>query len=167
MSRAFLAVLLVGCGASRSIILKPAENRHASSVEIAEAGSTVDVPEDMRQYFKEQVEKRLYGEAKFVKGSDLMISYRFTQYDAGSQLSRWLWGGIGNSGEGSITVEAKFVDEPGTELALIQAEGKIGSGMFGGGFKNAVERAAEQVARYAVEHFGKSVEGATPRVAEP
>ncbi|HSK29843.1 MAG TPA: hypothetical protein VLA17_07755, partial [Candidatus Limnocylindria bacterium] len=61
--------------------------------------------------------------------------------------------GIGNTGEGSLTVEAKFFDNADKELATIQAEGRIGSGFFGGDFSFALDKAAEKIAEYTKINF--------------
>lgn len=92
-------------------------------------------------------------QGKFVQGSELIITYRFVQYDPGNQFTRWFWGGIGNAGEGTITLEATYVDSFGKLLAKIQSEGKIGSGFFGRYFSLALEKAAEEIAEYTIENF--------------
>jgi hypothetical protein len=79
----------------------------------------------------------------------LKIHYRFIQFNPGSQFSRWFWGGIGSAGKGSLTVEVRFLDGSGRELAKIQSEGEITSGAFGGSFDFAVQKAATEVAEYA------------------
>jgi len=95
----------------------------------------------------------LYKEGAFQKGSELTIRYRFVQFDAGSQFTRWFLGGIGNSGEGSLTIEAKYFDMAGKELSVIQTEGRIGSGFFGGDFSFALQKAAEEIADYTKINF--------------
>jgi hypothetical protein len=48
-----------------------------------------------------------------------------------------------------MTVEAKFFDKSGNELAKIQSEGEISSGAFGGSFNLAVQKASKEIAEYA------------------
>lgn len=147
-------VLLAGCGAGRTLVVKPPEMKlRAASVTAAEADSTVDVPADIKGEFQEKLTQLLYEEGAFQKGTDLEIKYRFIQFDPGNQFTRWFWGGIGNAGEGSLTVEAKYFDVAGHELSTIQAEGRIGSGAFGGDFSFAVGKAAEKIAEYTKVHF--------------
>ena len=38
-------------------------------------------------------------------------------------------------------------------LKVIQTEGRIGSGFFGGSMSEAVDRAAEEIAEYAIANF--------------
>jgi hypothetical protein len=142
-----------GCGAGKTLVMKPTEATfHARSVEITEEEPTVKATEKARQYFLERLETLLYEDGGFEKGSTLKISYRFIQFNPGSQLTRWFWGGVGNAGEGTVTVEAKFyIGEE--EVSFIQVEGKIQSGAFGGDFNFAIEKAAREIATYTLENF--------------
>jgi len=149
-----LIVALVGCGAGKTLVMKPAEiSLQVSSIDVIEGNSAIDVPEDVRKAFQERLNKLLYEEGNFQRGPDLKIKYRFVQYNPGNQFTRWFWGGIGNAGEGSMTIEAKYFDTADKELATIQAEGKIGSGFFGGSFDFAVEKAAREIAEYTKQNF--------------
>ena len=74
------------------------------------------------------------------------------QFDEGSQFQRWFFGGIGNSGEGSMHVIAEYMDGD-RKLGQTQVEGRIGSGFFGGSMSEAVDKAAEQIGNYAVTNF--------------
>lgn len=151
---AVVVSLLAGCGAGRSLVVQPPETKlRASSVDVSEGKSAVSVPSDIKSAFQQKLAKFLYEEGSFQKGSDLKIVYRFIQYDPGNQFTRWFWGGIGNAGEGSLTVEAKYFDSANKELATIQTEGRIGSGFFGGDFGFAVEKAAEKVAEFTTVNF--------------
>lgn len=47
---------------------------------------------------------------------------------------------------------AEFYDGS-TKLAQTQTEGRIGSGFLGGSMNEAVDKAAEEIARYAAAHF--------------
>jgi hypothetical protein len=53
-----------------------------------------------------------------------------------------------------------FVGADGAALARIQAEGRIGSGVFGGSFDEALDKMAGEVAEYALQQFART---ATPR----
>ena len=147
------ALVFTGCGAGRTIVMRPPETVFsAKSVEIMEETPTIKVPEKARRYFKEKLESFIFEEGGLEKGPRLRVSYRFIQFNPGSQLTRWFWGGIGNAGEGSVTVEAKYYDGE-REISSIQVEGKIQSGAFGGDFEFAIEKAAREIANYTVENF--------------
>jgi hypothetical protein len=73
----------------------------------------------------------------------------------GSRFKRWMTGGIGNCGEGSSTVEVRFIDNTknAKEIGKIHAQGTIGSGIFGGSMDSSVKSVAEEVATYAKTNF--------------
>jgi hypothetical protein len=147
-------IALAGCGAGRTMIIKaPDSAPRFSSVELVEAKSPASVPVEVSRAFLEQLNNYVYKDGAFQKGPGLKVEYRFIQLNEGNQFKRWFSGGIGNFGEGSMTVEAKFYDQAGKELATIHTDGKISSGFFGGGFDNAVEKSAEQIADYTRQSF--------------
>lgn len=134
----------------------PAEKKAFTAVTLERATDTVAVPEQYRQQFLKNIRERLYGTpaepGPFTEGEGLTIRIKVVQFDAGNQFERWFWGGIGNAGEGSLQVLAEFY-EGQTKLANIQTEGRIGSGFFGGSMNEAVDKAAEEIAEYAIANF--------------
>lgn len=153
----FVGVLLLGltaCGAGKTLVLDPSHDAtfRASSIRIEAESPNVDVPSEAQETFRQELSDKLYKKGGFVQGDALSLRYRFIEYDAGNRFKRWLVGGIGNAGEASIAVRVAFVRN-GEELSHIQVEGKIGSGMFGGGASNAVKKAADQAASYALRHY--------------
>lgn len=148
-----LTVYLSGC-AGKIIVLKPLEvKQRFSSVEISEGSSTVDVPADVKQVFLQKLETAIYEEGGFQKGRDLSIKYGFTQYNRGNQFTRWLTGGIGGAGKGSVTIEAKFINQTDQELAIIQVEGEISGGGLGGDFEYTLFQCAKAIAKYMKHNF--------------
>jgi hypothetical protein len=136
------------------MIIKPPEASYkAASASFSEGKSPVKVPDEVKQVFEEKLGTFLYGDGGFQKGSDLKIEYRFIQFNPGSRFARYMLGGIGNTGEGSITVEAKYFDNTGKEVCSVHCEGKIGSGVFGGDFDNAIEKAAKEITDYTKQTF--------------
>jgi len=152
---AFAALALsAGCGVGRNMIVQSPQTRiRAASAVASETNSPVGVPADVKSDYQSRLEKYLYAENGFQQGKELTIRYRFIQYDPGSQFGRWFSGGLGNMGEGSLTIESKFYDPAGKELATIQTEGRIGSGFFGGSYGEALDKAAEKVAEFAKTNF--------------
>lgn len=146
--------LATGCGVGRNMVIQSPQTRiRAASAVAAENNSPVSVPAEMKADYQSRLEKYLYGENGFQQGKELTIRYRFIQYEPGSQFGRWFSGGIGNMGEGSLTIESKFYDAGGKELATIQTEGRIGSGFLGGSYGEALDKAAEKVAEFAKTNF--------------
>ena len=143
-----------GCGVGRNLVVKAPETKvRAASVEFTETNSPVSVPADLKSEFQGKLNQYLYQDGGFQRGSELKIRYRFIQYEPGNQFTRWFFGGIGNAGEGSLTIEAKFLDSSDKELATTQTEGRIGSGFFGGSYSEAVDKAAEKIAEFAKTNF--------------
>src|SRR5262249_29262004 len=95
--------LSAGCGVGRNLIVQPPQTRiRAASASAAEGNSPVGVPAEMKSEFQSKLDQYLYAENGFQRGQELRIRYRFIQYDPGSQFSRWFFGGLGNTGEGSL-----------------------------------------------------------------
>ncbi|HEY6201231.1 MAG TPA: hypothetical protein VI231_21690 [Candidatus Binatia bacterium] len=151
----FLALnVATGCGVGRNMVIQSPQTRiRAASAVATENNSPVGVPADMKADYQSRLEKYLYGENGFKQGQELRIRYRFIQYEPGSQFGRWFSGGLGNMGEGSLTIESKFYDSNDKELATIQTEGRIGSGFLGGSYGEALDKAAEKVAEFAKTNF--------------
>ncbi len=152
-------LFLLGCGAGRTMVMTPpAEKITARTVNLVEEEPTVNVPKEVRDQFQKKLDKALF-EAKdgkeqtFVRGSEVELRYRFIQFNPGNQFSRYFWGGIGNAGEGTLTVEARFCNGRGEELAKIQCEGKISSGFFGGSFGLALDKAVREIVQFAEANF--------------
>jgi len=146
--------LLAGCGAGRTMVVKaPDATLKTGSVTVSEDGSPVKIPDEVRAAFQEKLTDQLYKDGAFIAGPGLQLQYRFIQFNPGNQFTRWFWGGIGNAGEGSMTIQAKYLDDQNRELAAIQAEGRIGSGFFGGAFGFAIDKAATEIADYTKQHF--------------
>jgi hypothetical protein len=150
-------MLVAACGTGRTMVKEPPQQKAAfSAVKLARAADTVVVPEEYRERFVSRIREQLYGTKEkpgpFAEGEDLTIQIKVVQFEAGSQMQRWFWGGIGNAGEGSLQVLAEFY-EADAKLAEIQTEGRIGSGFFGGSMTEAVDKAADQIAAYAITNF--------------
>ena len=161
--RGKLAVLLVvlvsgltlaACGAGKTMVMEPGtEAVKAASLELREGKSTVNCPPAVVALFRSRLEAQLYKPGGFTQGNDLSLTYQFVQFNAGDQFTRWFFGGIGNAGEGSITVQAVYADKSGKQVGKIMSEGKIGSGAFGGSMDFAIQKAAEEVAQYTLSTF--------------
>src|SRR5690349_7905194 len=150
-----VALLLSACGTARTIVMDPVKTstRYARA-ELVENNPNVKVPAEVTQTFRSAVEKGLYEKGAFNRGQDLRVVYTFVSHNPGSQFERWFWGGIGNAGEGSVAVNVVYMDANGTELGKTQVEGRIGSGMFGGSYDEALHKAAEEVVKFTIDNFG-------------
>ncbi|AIL13042.1 hypothetical protein IM40_05225 [Candidatus Paracaedimonas acanthamoebae] len=152
----FACILLTACGSSKTMVLDTcAETKYVKNFELIHGKSTTSVPKEAQELFRNIIDKKLT-EIGYSKGNELIIEYRFIQFDEGDQFARWMWGGLGNSGEGEMTAEVRFKDLKGNELSKIHVGGKISSGVFGGSFDHAVENAAHEVVRYVEKSFPKA-----------
>jgi len=153
-----MAMFLVGCGAGRMMVLEPAKGKamKITSVSIKEEPPTVKIKKEDREKFKlmlVQALKSVCGIESTEENPDLVVEYKIIQYNPGSRTARWFWGGVGNAGEGSVTVDAMFLTRNGERVGHIQAVGKIQSGFFGGSFSHALKKAAEQIALYVKQYL--------------
>ena len=147
---------LIGCGAGKTLVMEPPTSKKSvASVELVQGKSTVEVPEEVVKTLETKVAEFLYKEGGYTKGPELTITYRFLPYNPGNQFNRWFWGGIGNAGQGSLTVEAIYTDSSQQQCGKIQCEGIISSGLFGGDFSFAVEKVANEISEYTKKNFPK------------
>ncbi|MEM1438225.1 MAG: hypothetical protein AAF545_05965 [Pseudomonadota bacterium] len=150
-----LAVMvLAGCGTASTIVLEAPRTQVAySSVSIVSDNPTVQVPQEVTQTFESELRRVLVDEGPFDSGEGLNLRYTFMQHDEGDRFSRWFWGGLGNSGEASITVQITYTRPDGEEIAKTRVEGRIDSGFFGGSMDSAIKKAAQDVASYTIANF--------------
>lgn len=147
---------LTACGAGRTMILQsPAHEYRSSGYRMQQADSTAPVPAEIVARFESAVRERTR-ESGLAANDELLLKYRFIQFEAGDQFQRWFWGGIGNAGEGSLTCEVTYLDSEGKDLAKVQCEGRIGSGFLGGTMEDALGRMAQEVAEYTVQNFART-----------
>ena len=149
----FMLLVFSGCGASKLSVLDPVElTERVSSVDLRSSKNTVKIDQKVISKFEAEVREALYGELKFAKGDDIIIQYKFIQFDEGSRAKRYLTGGVGNSGEGSMTVDFTFIKN-GKEIGKIQTQGIIGSGFFGGSMDSAISSSVEGLIKYIKSTF--------------
>ena len=148
-------MFLAGCAACASgstyVVKTPDTAMKVSTVQLVEDKDLVAVPAEVKTTFKEKLTSRICPSAS---AGEVKLSYQFIQFEAGNQFVRWATGGSWNPrGEGSMTVQVKYLDSAGQVLAAIQTDGRIGSGLFGGSFDQALSKAADSVADYTAKTF--------------
>ncbi len=154
ISLLFLTFLLSACGTSSNIVMQSSTQlQNVRAIHIAEAAHTVDVPAELRTHLRETLEQNLFDEHNFEQGKDLTLEYRFIAYKHGSRLKRWLADSTGSWGEGSMVLHTEFLDQEGNVVAETETLGRIDSGIFGGGIKDAADRVADDVAQFAASSF--------------
>jgi hypothetical protein len=147
-------LILYGCGTARTLVLEPVKTSDKyTHIQLIADNPNVEVPDDVIEKIESVIKKGLYEKGPFSEGTDLKIHYTFIAHDKGNQFARWFWGGIGNAGEGSMTVNVKYVNSKGEELAKTQVEGRIGSGFFGGSIDEAITKAGEDIIEFTINNF--------------
>lgn len=147
---ALLAV--VGCASATTKVLAPSAGAvKSSTLTIVQGQDTVQVDAEYSAYFREELAKRLYAEGAFKEGPGVTLTYRFIQLNEGSRAARYIVGPI--AGKGSMSIEIVYTDGNGAELARTETGGEISGGLFGGSFKSALDKAAQETAEYARTNF--------------
>lgn len=148
------ALMIQGCGAGKLTVLDPInDSEKKQSIKVIEGKHTLAVPRESVDTFEKKFKERLYKETHLVEGDDIKVVFKFIQYDEGSRFKRYLLGGLGNAGEGSITIELVFLKRDGSQIGKVHAEGKIGSGFAGGSIDSAVESAVEVATDFIKKSF--------------
>jgi hypothetical protein len=154
---ALACLFLAACGTGRTMVMEPTtEQKVFESAKFERATDSVEVPEELRAMFVEELRRNFFGAdgkpGPFKEGEGLTVRVKVVQFEGGNQFQRWFFGGIGNQGEASLQLLTEFFDGE-RKLANIQTEGRIGSGVFGGSVKSAVEKAVAEISDYAVSNF--------------
>jgi hypothetical protein len=139
--------------------MEPTTERVAFNAATLERSSdSVPAPDELKTMFEKQLRADLFGTpdkpGPFTEGPGLTIRVKVVQFEGGNQFQRWMWGGIGNAGEASMQLSTDFLQGE-KKLSNIQTEGRIGSGFFGGSVESAVQKAAEEISKYAVQTFAE------------
>jgi hypothetical protein len=148
------AMMAAGCtSGTTTALVEPAERRVCSTVTLREGTfEGGEVSEESKGKIRTALMTRLYKAGAFREGPELTLTYRVTQYDAGSRSARYWSSGI--SGAGTLTMEVEYTDQAGRSLAKSVFTGKVSSGGFGGDFSGAIDAIANQIAAYTLTNFG-------------
>jgi hypothetical protein len=150
VSAALLA--LCGCHAGRTIVEQgPDTHRNYAAVALQPEPATVDVPGPLRGLLDDELKDRIYDGDAFRPGSDLTLRYKIVQFEDGNRFGRAVLPGA--AGQGSISVDVTYVDASGSIVGHIVSTGEVSSGTLGGSINNAVENAADQIAKNTIKLF--------------
>lgn len=159
-----LAINLTGCGGGgKLLVLNPPTERVAckKTYRLVRMMSTVDVSEELLMQFEQELRTALT-EEQLSKGDDLIMEYRFLEFEPGNRFVRCLSGGLslvpyvpsfGDAGGGEMTVEVVFKNKQGKELSKIQARTKLTRGFIKGSLNDALEELSAQIVKYMLMVF--------------
>lgn len=155
-----MSVVLASYSAGSTRVVYAGEQPKVNSIAVIEGPSVVTVPAAASTAFKKYLDELLFSKNGFKRGDDLILTYRFVQFDEGNRFERWASQGF--AGEGSLTIEVVYTDKSGKKLWAIISKVKIGSLLnsrrlglffFGGSSSDAIYKAAKEVAGYSIAQF--------------
>jgi hypothetical protein len=148
-----LCLLLAGCITTATTVetQKPIQSFKASTAQISEATSTLQVPSEVHARFGQFLNDELYSKHDFQPGSGMKIIWSFSEFDEGSRALRYFVGF--GAGKGKIAVHATFLDQKGQVIGAVDGFGTVVMGAFGGSYDSALRECAYEVARYATDNF--------------
>ena len=149
------AAALSACASSNMTVVAPAEITQGATyntVRIEAGTDAVAVKQSGRNTFERELKNYLYSKGSgFTPGDALTIRYRFLTYDEGDQMQRWASSGL--IGKGELNLEAVFLDKQQHELGKIAIDGSLSIGLLGGDFNDVIDKAAKNLADYAIKTF--------------
>ena len=123
---------------------------NTSSINIKAFSDTERDHPQRSKRFTTMLEQQIYLRAKFSKGSDITLEYRFLELDPGSRYGRWFGSSLLNLGEGRLKVEVVFIDNRSHKIiGKIHTEENMKAGVYGGSFEDVLKHAAIDIAKYA------------------
>lgn len=152
---ALIALSLASCGTSSTLVIEqpqrltyePHQPRAVPASFTIRATPIAQVPQEDTAAFEERLRRKL----ERAGINDLVIEYHFLHAGTDQQLDRWFSGG---SDRRAVTVDVVFESQDQERLAHIQVQGRTDPGLFGGSFRHALDRAADEIAEFAIAAFG-------------
>jgi hypothetical protein len=156
---ALIAAVLTACGGGKLTVEQPLRSYSRPFSVLLEYKPADQVPKAVSDYLEAKMDQAFFkGNPPFGRGFDITVRYRFVAYEPGSRVGRAVLGPLG-VGAAQMAIEAEFVDQDGTVLSRVRSQGETRAGVFGGTIHSAIDRAVEDIRRYAVIHF----KGEVPR----
>lgn len=116
--------------------------------------STVEVDSENQAYTIRELSEAFFGGESplFQEGEGVTVRHRYMTFDEGSQVGRYLGGGILGGGS-KVVLEVTFLNPAGEELSVVRSEAAVNGGFFGGSNKSGIDAAIKNVAEYAAAEF--------------
>jgi hypothetical protein len=148
-----IAMTLAACGGAQTTVVEPAQPIKTTAIMVQEMRSSVSIPSELMAELRDKLTAKLYKPGGFGKGNGLKLAYRVVEYDGGTGASRWSYNAMTGSAEGSLVIEAVYLDKSGKEVGRVRAEGKVGSSLLGHSMDDAVDHVTDELAQYTNDTF--------------
>jgi hypothetical protein len=154
---AFITANLAACGGSKLTVVQPLNSYTGPQSLLLEYQPSSAVPDSVANYVQSKMDHAFFkGNPPFGRGRDITVRYRFVEFEPGSRVGRAVLGPLG-IGTAEVAVEAQFLDQQGKLIARVRSRGETRAGIFGGSFYSAIDRAVEDIRRYAISQFKSPV----------
>lgn len=150
-----LALSAAACANNSLMVETPnASSYRTQYASLEAADSTVNVDAENQAYTLRKLNDAFFGGETplFREGEGITAKFRYITFDEGSQVGRYLGGGILGGGS-KVVLEVSFYAPSGNELAVVRSEAAVNGGFFGGSNKSGIDAAVKNVAEYAASEF--------------
>jgi hypothetical protein len=145
-------LLLAGCSSGKITGAEgPAGNARFTAMEIYRGQDAMAVSAGISKTFEARLRRQLTRSNGFVQGEGLRLLYRFISFDPGDRMTRYMT--LGLSGEAVARVEVRMFDAQNRPLGRVESEGRLSTGLFGGGTDATAENCADEVAAHILANY--------------
>ncbi len=152
---ALATLLLCACGTASTLTSKPNDSHYKSTyIQVERAESDTPISQENLSFFDQELKTELYFEENpFYKGDGLILSYKFITHKEGDKLKRFATFGTSHEAEATMVIETTFFAPRSKEISKIETHAFVTGGPLGGSIKEALEKAAREIAQYAKLNF--------------
>jgi hypothetical protein len=149
------ALFLSACGTASTLTSKPNDSHYKSAyIQVERADATASISQENLNFFDQELKTELYFEENpFYKGDGLILSYKFITHKEGDKLKRFATFGTSDEAEATTVIETTFYAPRSKEICKIETHAFVTGGPLGGSIKEALEKAAREIAQYAKNTF--------------
>lgn len=149
------ALFLSACGTASTLTSKPNDSHYKSAyIHVERVDGAAAISQENLNLFDQELKTELYFEENpFYKGDGLILSYKFITHKEGDKLKRFATFGTSHESEATTVIETTFYAPRSKEICKIETHAFVTGGPFGGSVKEALEKAAKEIAQYAKNTF--------------
>ncbi|MCK0127537.1 hypothetical protein [Erythrobacter sp. F6033] len=150
-----LAISVTACANNSLMVETPNASEFRTQYAKIEGGkSTVSVDAENEAYTLRKLNDAFFGGSTplFNEGEGIIVRHRYVTFDEGSQVGRYLGGGLFGGGS-KVVLEVTFSNQAGEELSVVRSEASVNGGFFGGSNKSGIDAAVKNIAEYAAAEF--------------